>query len=98
MVSEKIVSIFCEARKKGQMAIKAPVKSCFIQRYFIVKFGQRNDGFLKKLAVNGSENKDIKVLNGMSEVVRTFFDNKVRAVVRKMKGKNYELVNLVKEE
>ena len=48
--------------------------------------------------VNGSENKDIKVLNDMSEVVRTFFDNKVRAVVRKMKGKNYELVNLVKEE
>jgi hypothetical protein len=48
--------------------------------------------------VNGTENKDINVSHGMSDMVRTFFDDKVRAVVRKIRGNHYELVNLVKEE
>jgi hypothetical protein len=48
--------------------------------------------------VNGSENKDITVNFGLAEMVRTFFDNKVRALVRKTRGNQYELINLVKEE
>ena len=48
--------------------------------------------------VNGSENKDITVNFGLAEMVRTFFDNKVRALVRKTRGNQYELIQLVKEE
>ena len=47
--------------------------------------------------VNGSENKDITVNFGLAEMVRTFFDNKVRALVRKTRGNQYELIQLVKE-
>lgn len=57
-----------------------------------------NAGTNKIRLVNGSEKRDINVSDGMSDMVRTFFDNKVRAVVRKMRGNHYELVNLVKEE
>ena len=57
-----------------------------------------NAGTNKIRLVNGSENKDINVAHGMSDMVRAFFDNKVRAVVRKLQGNHYELVNLVKEE
>lgn len=48
--------------------------------------------------VNGTENKDITVTFGLADMVRTFFDNKVRAVVRKTRGNKYELIHLVKEE
>jgi hypothetical protein len=48
--------------------------------------------------VNGTENKDITVNFGLADMVRTFFDNKVRAIVRKTRGNQYELINLVKEE
>jgi hypothetical protein len=48
--------------------------------------------------VNGSENKDITVNFGLAEMVRMFFDNKVRALVRKTRGNQYELINLVREE
>ena len=48
--------------------------------------------------VNGSENKDITVNYGLAEMVRTFFDNKVRALVRKTRGNQYELIQLVKED
>ena len=48
--------------------------------------------------VNGSENKDITVTVGLADMVRTFFDNKVRALVRKTQGNQYELINLVREE
>ena len=48
--------------------------------------------------VNGSENKDITAHFGLPELVRMFFDNKVRALVRKTRGNQYELIQLVKEE
>jgi hypothetical protein len=48
--------------------------------------------------VNGTENKDITVTIGLADMVRTFFDNKVRALVRKTQGNQYELINLVREE
>lgn len=48
--------------------------------------------------VNGTENKDITVTSGLAEMVRSFFDNKVRALVRKTQGNQYELINLVREE
>ena len=48
--------------------------------------------------VNGTENKDITVNFGLADTVRTFFDNKVRALVRKTRGNQYELINLVREE
>jgi hypothetical protein len=48
--------------------------------------------------VNGTENKDITVTVGLADMVRTFFDNKVRASVRKTRGNQYELINLVREE
>jgi hypothetical protein len=48
--------------------------------------------------VNGTENKDIIVTFGLADMVRTFFDNKVRALVRKTRGNQYELINLIKEE
>jgi hypothetical protein len=48
--------------------------------------------------VNGTENKDITVTIGLADMVRTFFDNKVRAIVRKTRGNQYELINLVREE
>lgn len=48
--------------------------------------------------VNGTENKDITVNSGLADMVRTFFDNKVRAIIRKTRGNQYELINLVKEE
>ena len=48
--------------------------------------------------VNGTENKDITVTFGLADMVRTFFDNKVRALVRKTQGNQYELINLVKED
>ncbi len=48
--------------------------------------------------VNGTENKDITVNSGLADMVRTFFDNKVRAIVRKTRGNQYELINLVREE
>jgi hypothetical protein len=48
--------------------------------------------------VNGTENKDITVTFGLADMVRTFFDNKGRAFVRKTRGNQYELINLVKEE
>jgi hypothetical protein len=48
--------------------------------------------------VNGTENKDITVTIGLAGMVRTFFDNKVRAIVRKTRGNQYELINLVREE
>jgi hypothetical protein len=48
--------------------------------------------------VNGTENKDIMVTVGLADMVRTFFDNKVRASVRKTRGNQYELINLVREE
>ncbi len=48
--------------------------------------------------VNGTENKDITVTIGLADMVRKFFDNKVRAIVRKTRGNQYELINLVREE
>lgn len=48
--------------------------------------------------VNGTENKDITVNSGLADMVRTFFDNKVRAIIRKTRGNQYELINLVREE
>ncbi len=48
--------------------------------------------------VNGTENKDITVTTGLADMVRAFFDNKVRASVRKTRGNQYELINLVREE
>jgi hypothetical protein len=48
--------------------------------------------------VNGTENKDITVTFGLGDMVRTFFDNKVKAIVRKTRGNQYELIHLAKEE
>ena len=91
-IHQELLKLLDDVRKQRQL--KEKDDTITIIGYLTMANARTN----KISLVNGTEYKNISVTHGMSDMVRTFFDNKVRAVVRKMRGNQYELINLVKDE